>query len=159
MRNWLFLLVLVLIGIFQVTFLEFFKLFGLKPDLLLIGMVVANLFFSRRSWAILFSIFAGAFKDIFTTGAFGINIVLFSLWSFLIARLSKKIALDTDFMRLALVFLVCLLHNIITGLIFANQGRGIIWGMFLRIVTIGSLYTTLVSALLFRLTRVVFKID
>jgi len=147
MKNWIFFLIIIVLGMLQVTILNYFKIFGVGPDLLLISVVIASLFFEFK-WAFVLSVFAGLFKDIFGANIFGINTLLFPLWSFLIVRLNKEITIDYNFIRIALVFIVSLLHNTITGLILIYSGNLIPLGLFLRIVSLQSIYTALVLPLI-----------
>ncbi len=146
----LYLFIIFVIGIFQVTLLDFFKIFNVKPDLLLISAVIASLVFKFK-WALFFSIFAGIFKDVFVVSTFGINTLLFCLWSFLILKLTKEIPIDNNFIRLILIFIIAFLHNIISGLFLFYSGKPIPLGIFLRTVSIGSIYTALVLLLVFKI--------
>jgi len=148
-------LVVIILGLLQVIILDYFKIFGVKPDLLLISAVIASLVFEFK-WAFILSLFAGLFKDVFGATTFGINTLLFALWSFLIVRLNKEITIDYNFIRMVLIFIVCLLHNTITGLIFIYLGNFIPLGIFLRIVSVGSIYTALISLLVLKLSEPIF---
>lgn len=147
MKKWIFFVIIVALGMLQVTILNYFKIFGVKPDLLLISVVIASLFFEFK-WAFILSVFAGLFKDIFGANIFGINTLLFPLWSFLIVRLNKQITIDYNFVRIALIFIISLLHNTITGLILIYSGNLILLGLFLRIVSLQSIYTAVVLPLI-----------
>lgn len=155
MKNLIFFLIIVILGIVQVTLLDYFKVFGVKPDLLLIGACFASLVFEFK-WALVLSLFAGLFKDILGTYVFGINTLLFALWSFLIARLNKEITIDYNFIRMALVFIISLIHNTLSGLILIYLGNLIPLGLFLRIVILQSIYTALVLPLIFKLWEPIF---
>jgi rod shape-determining protein MreD len=80
------IIITLILGVFQVTFLNYFRIFGVKPDLLLVAVVIAGLFLETRA-AIIFGMFAGIFKDVFRVNAFGLNVILFSLWGFLSANI------------------------------------------------------------------------
>jgi len=147
MRKWIFFLILViLLALFQVTLLDYFKIFKVKPDLLLIGVVIASLIFDLR-WSFILSILLGIFKDTFLVTTFGINTLLFPLCSFLIVKLSKEITIDDNLMRLALVFIVSIVHNTLTGLILIYLGNFIPLGIFLRTVFLSAVYTTAIFPL------------
>lgn len=152
MKNWVFFVLVLILGILQLTFLDWFKIFNLNPDLLLISAVIISLSVGWRT-ALALSVFAGLFKDSFGANIFGINTILFSLWSFSIARLNKKISIDNNFMRITLVFMVALLHNTINGIILLYLGRVIPLGIFLRIVLFASIYTTLASPLIYLMVK------
>ncbi len=158
MRYWIFFLAVIVLGILQMTILDYFKVFGVKPDLLLISVVIAALVFEFKR-AFILSVFAGILKDAFGANAFGINTLLFPLWSFLIIRLNKEITIDYNFIRIALVFIISLLHNTITGLILIYSGNLIPLGLFLRIVSLQSIYTALVLPLMFKIGEPIFSKD
>lgn len=158
MRNWVFFIIIVLLGILQMTLLDYFKVFAVKPDLLLISVCFVSLVFEFK-WAFILSVFAGLCKDIFATPAFGLNTLMFALWSFLIARLNKGVTIDYNFIRMALVFIICLLHNTIIGLVLIYLGNLIPLGIFLRIVIFQSIYTALVLPLIFKVGEPIFLKD
>lgn len=153
MRNWLFLPIIVVLGILQVTILDYFGIFGVKPDLLLISVVILSLFSLRLKWILFLSIFVGILKDLLGVNAFGINTLLLPLWSFLIIKLSKKITIDNNFIFATVVFIITVFNDIITTLIFLFLGNLVQWGIFLRITFLGSLYTAFVSPLIFKFIK------
>lgn len=151
MKSFVFIIVIIiLVAIFQVTILDIVKIFNNKPDLLLICVALAALFLKPRQ-ALIASAVAGILKDFFYTASFGINTILFVLWSLSIMGLSKKITLDYDPVRIGLIFIISFLNNVITGLIIFYLGNFIPLGIFLRNVIIGSIYTTAVFVLPLRI--------
>ncbi len=157
MRNWLFLLIVLILGILQVTVMDYFKIFGTGPDLLLIAVVIAGLIFDFRL-ALFCGLLAGVFKDSFGLNTFGINTLIFALWSFLIAQVSRRLSINTNFRRMALIFIVALIHNLLNGLSLAFSGKSIPLGIFLRILFISSIYTALALPAVFRITELSLKI-
>jgi rod shape-determining protein MreD len=149
MKSFIFFLVIVILGVLQLTVVDYFKVFNLRPDLFLIAAVMAGLIFNLRR-ALAFSIFAGMLKDVFGVTGFGLNSLLFFLWGLLIARLSREVSLDNNFIRIGLVFIIAVMHNTISGIIFIYSGNFVPLGIFLRIVCFGSLYTALISPLVFK---------
>jgi rod shape-determining protein MreD len=142
MKSFVFILVIIMLAILQVTILDIVKIFNNKPDFLLICVVVASLFFEPKQ-ALIASVFAGILKDIFYTAPFGINTVLFLVWSLLIAGLSKKISIDYYLIRMSLMFIISLLNNVVTGLIISYLGNFIPLGIFFRNVILSAIYTTI----------------
>jgi rod shape-determining protein MreD len=142
-----------MLALLQATILEHFNVLGAKPDLILISVVIASLYFEAK-WALFSSVFAGILKDAMGVYAFGINTLLFPLWAYLIIRLSKKISTDNDFIPAAFIFIVVILHNIIARLIFLSFANSVMpLGVFARITFLGSLYTALVFLLVLRVIR------
>lgn len=157
MRHLLFLLAVVALGLLQVTFLDYFRIFGIRPDLLLISAGLAGMVFELR-WALIFSLFAGFFKDACAVNTFGINTSLFVLWSILIVKLTKEISIDGNLIRIVLIFIIAVIHNTIVGLILISSGNLIPLGLFLRIVFVGSIYTALVLPLVVKAIKPIYPV-
>lgn len=156
MKKWFFLLIIVILGALQVTILDYLKIFHVRPDLLLITLVVASLNFDLRT-AIIFGAFAGIIKDVFGASAFGLNTLLFPLWSFLLYKLSREITVDDDLIRMGLVAALVIIHNIAFGIILISKGEFVSFGIYLRIVIVETVLTTLVSPLVFMISRPVYS--
>lgn len=157
MRKWLFLPILIICGIFQATVLDHLRIFGVKPDLILVGVVAASLS-SDLKWALFLSIAAGILKDSLSANTFGINTLLFALWSFLIIKLSRNISLDNNFLRAALVFVVIVTNGIIIRLLYFFLGRFIPPGIFLRTLFLEALYTAAVLPLVFKAIKLLYPL-
>lgn len=152
-RIFAFIFIVLALGLFQATWLDFFRVFGIKPDLLLASVFAASLFFEFR-WAFLFSILAGITKDAFGSTPFGLNTLLFSLWSYLISKLSRKVSIEDDIAAASLFFIVALLHNILTGISIIYSGSFIPFGIFLRIIFFAALYAALTLPLISKIVRI-----
>jgi len=157
-KKLIFISVIIIFVLLEATVLNCVNVFNVKPDLLLACVIIASLFL-EPAWAIFLSIFAGILKDIFSVNAFGMNTILFFLWSLLIVRLSRKITFESNYIRLALVFIIAVLNNIVIRLVFLFLGNFISWGIFLRITFIESLYTALIFPLVLKLTHTLFVIE
>ncbi|MBN2830804.1 MAG: rod shape-determining protein MreD [Candidatus Omnitrophica bacterium] len=147
-------IVFILTAIFallQVTLLDYFRIFGAKPDLLLIAVFFGCLFLKQKK-AFALGIFSGLFKDIFSLNAFGLNTVLFPAGVILIAKLMRRVSIEDNLSRILLIFVVALLNNIISGLVLVYTGVYIPLGIFLRIIIFSSMYTAAVFYLTIRLT-------
>lgn len=141
---------LIILAILQATIFNYFRIFQVKPDLLLISVVFIGLSAWELRWVLFFAILAGAFKDIFTANTFGINTLLFPLWGFLIMKLAKKVSLEGWYIRAGLVFVTVVLNVIVARAINLSLGNYIPTGIFLRVTFWESLYTLAVSLLIFR---------
>ncbi len=158
MKKLIFISVIIIFVLLEATVLNCVNVFNVKPDLLLACVIIASLFL-EPAWAIFLSIFAGILKDIFSVNAFGMNTIFFFLWSLLIVRLSRKITFESNYIRLALVFIIVMLNNIVIRLVFLFLGNFISWGIFLRITFIESLYTALIFPLVLKFTHTLFVIE
>jgi len=150
MRKLGFLLIIVVLGISQVTILDYLKVFWIKPDLLLIAVVLVSIL-SELKLAIFIAILCGIFKDIFAVQAFGINTLSFPLWSLITLKLSREIPLDDNYIYVALIFFAVVFNDLIRLIfIFFSNSSVLPLNVFLRITFLESLYTASVSPLIFK---------
>ena len=139
---------ILILGILQATILSRFKIFNISPDILLAASVIVGILFGLR-WALPLGLFAGLLKDSFSVGVFGINTLLFVLWSFLAVRLSRKIVIDDTLRASVVVFIAAILNNLLRALVFIYSGYAVPAGIYFRIAFIGSVYTGLFAPLVF----------
>ncbi|MDD5130077.1 MAG: rod shape-determining protein MreD [Candidatus Omnitrophica bacterium] len=152
MKNLSFLLVIIIFTILGIKWPDFLNFFYCKPDLLLV-FTVSLVFYTDFKTALVFAILAGMAKDVFLPWGFAVNTICFSLWSYAVARLSRQISVEEDYIRLAIVLVVALLNNFIIGLQSVSAGNIMPPGIFLRNLIIISAYTTLLSPFVFKLTK------
>lgn len=150
MRKWAFLLIVLSFGLIQVTLLNHLKIFSVKPDLLLICLVFANIAFDFK-WIFIFCVLAGALKDILGLMPFGINTVIFALWGFLLFKLSRKITVDNTFIYTALIFIISIINAFVLRATLIFLGHPIVsLGIFFKITALESLYTAALTPLVFK---------
>ena len=152
MKNLLFLLTIIILATLGLLWPFFLNFFYCKPDLLLIFMV-ALVFYTDFKTALIFGILAGLAKDAFLPWPVAINTICFSAWSYLVYRLGRQISTEENFLRMAVVLVVALLNNFIIGIQSVAAGNIIPPGIFLRNLIIVSVYTSLLSPLIFKLTK------
>ena len=153
MKKGIFFIFILILGLLEVTLLDSFKVFGVKPNLLLISISLAGLYFDLK-WAFVLGIFAGILKDSLGANSFGINVQLFPLWIFLIIELSKKIPIDHNLIRMILIFIIGIFNSIITRLIFFVLGGFVTsLAIFLRVTFLESLYTVAILPLMFKVIK------
>jgi len=146
-KNFVFLI--LFLALLQVTFLQYFRIFGIKPDLFLICVVISSLYF-EVVYALAMSLLCGILKDTFSIGIFGINTFFFPILSFLVMKLSRKVDLDNTPVLCAAAFLVTFFYGIISRIAFSYMGMVIPFWAFLRISLLESLYTALIFPLVIR---------
>lgn len=156
MKKLYFAAAIFLACVLEVTALNHFRIFNVKPNLLLIAVVTASLIFDFK-WAIFFSITAGVLKDVFCPASTAFNTVLFACFSLLITILSRKISVENNYVRAALVFVILFLNTIAYRIIFIYLGRHVAAGIFFRVAFLESLYTLLISCLVFRIIRPILQ--
>ncbi|HNX81667.1 MAG TPA: rod shape-determining protein MreD [Candidatus Omnitrophota bacterium] len=137
-RKFLFFLIILAVACMQATVLNCVSLFGVKPDVLLLLVIVCGLYFSP-GWALGYSIVAGCCKDLFTASGWGINIVLFAVLSILLEMLRKRIRFDNQNIRLSVVYLSCLAYYL-SSVVFIPRSSVIPTGVFLRSILVGPIY-------------------
>lgn len=145
MKNLAFFIFILACAFLQVTFLDFFRAFGVKPDLILMAMVIVNLTLDRK-WAFGLSVFSGMLKDLLALHTFGVNTLSFALWSYLLIKLSRKVSLESMYLRMALLFVVLVSNDIITR-------AALPFGIFLRITFLEAVYTACLLPLAFKAVR------
>ncbi|MFH1640793.1 MAG: rod shape-determining protein MreD [Candidatus Omnitrophota bacterium] len=152
MKKWLIVLIIIILALLEVTLLDYIRVFGTKPDLLIISVFVLS-FYAGFKWALPLAILAGALKDAFGSYPFGLNTLLFSVWSILLIKLSKKVSIDSDLIRAILVFIILVFNNIIARMILLFSGNSIPLGIFLRVTFLESLYTASVLPLVLKFIK------
>lgn len=152
MKKLFYLLAIIILATLELSWPNFLNFFYCKPDLLLIFMV-ALVFYTDFKTALLFAILAGLVKDVFLPWTLAINTICFSIWSYLIYRLSRQISTEDDYVRWAIILVVALLNNFIIGLQSVVAGNIIPPSIFLRNLIIVSVYTTALSPFIFKLTN------
>lgn len=153
MKKISYFVILSVFGVLQATILNSFRIFGVKPDLLLISVVIIS-FSSELRWALIFSIYAGILKDILGAHAFGINTLIFPFWAFLIIKLSRKISIDNNFIPTLFILVIGIADSIIFKLIFSSLQNLIIpLGIFSRLMCLESIYTALIFHFIFKFAK------
>ncbi len=100
-KNIYFILLIALF--FQTALLNHLRIFGAKPDLLLICVVFFSLFLGSGA-GLECGILAGVFKDIFALDFFGINTFILGITGFTVGVLNAKFFKDSKTTQLVLVF-------------------------------------------------------
>ena len=152
MKKLFFLLTIIILATLGLNWPNFLNFFYCKPDLLLIFMV-ALVFYTDFKTALLFGILGGLAKDVFLPWTLAINTICFSIWSYSVYRVGRQISTEEIYVRLAIVLVVALLNNFIIGLESLATGNIIPPGIFLRNLIVVSVYTSLLSPLIFKLTK------
>ncbi|MDD5565704.1 MAG: rod shape-determining protein MreD [Candidatus Omnitrophica bacterium] len=136
----------------QATWLNALKVFSVKPDLLLITMIIATLNF-KPGKAMALSVYTGVLKDIFSPFPVGLHTLLFPLWSLFIIALSKKIVIDGTLLYSVLAALVVILQSIGARIVLVFLGETMPPGVFLRIMILGALYTAFAMPVIWKLLK------
>jgi len=152
MKKWFLLFSIPILGFFQVTVLSRFQVFGVKPDLLLIGVVITSVLLSR-GWALLGAFLAGMFKDVFLVDSFAVNTMLFVLWSLVLNKVSRKVIIDDRYALMAVVFIAVFINNLIIRFILLSCGKTVSLGIFSRITIISAVYSAALLPLMYAVLK------
>ena len=153
MKKWLLILLSIIILLtLQIKWPAAFSFFNLKPDLLL-AFAIALVFYFNFKIALIGAALAGLFKDAFLPSFMAMNTFSFSIWSYLVFRLSSQISTENNYVRLAIILIVALFNNAVIGIQSLNSGNFIPAGIFLRNLLVVSVYTLALSPLILKLTR------
>ena len=152
MKKWFFLAIIAGLAFLQLIWPGWLTFFYCKPDLLL-ALAAALVFYLDFKIALVFAVLAGLAKDAFLIEPFALNTILFSLWSYAIYILSRQISTENTYIRVAIVLIAAFLNNMITGILIVNSGSIIPPGIFLRNLIISSVYTAVLSPLIFKLAK------
>lgn len=144
------ILLIYFFSLLQATILNNFRFFGIKPDLLLVVIVILSVFLEWR-WVLFYSLFAGILKDAFCFEPFGVNTVLFPLISYLVYKVSRKISVEDIYALMVVVFAAVILNNSIIRVIFVFSAKIIPSGIFTRGIFIESLYSAVLSPLVVKM--------
>lgn len=153
MRTRFFFVAVFVACMLQVTAVNHFKIFGIKPDLILISIVLVSLFCEWKV-AVALSIMCGAFKDIYGAGPFVLNTILSPLWSILVINLARRLSIDINLTRAVLVFIIAVLNAFAIALFLWYMGTAVAFGVFIRTTFLDSLYTALLSLLVFKAFKI-----
>ena len=144
------LLALFIIALMQSTLLNYFRIFNVKPDAILAALVIFVAFFNLR-WSVSFAFLGGVFRDIFSILPFGLNTSLCILWIILAKQISRRLSMENELTRSAILCLIIILNSLALQSILFIVDRPIVMGVFFRIASIESILTLLLALPMYRL--------
>lgn len=136
--------------IFQAALVDYFKIFGVKPDFLLVALFIGGLFLELK-WALVTGFILGAIKDAFLLNTLSLNTALFIFWVIFSYKVSQRVSIDDNLSRSLLLGVIALLNNLISGIFLIFLGSTVSLGIFFKILFFSSLYTFLVCYLFLRI--------
>ncbi|HBV98758.1 MAG: rod shape-determining protein MreD [Peptococcaceae bacterium BICA1-7] len=117
----LFLMLLMGLAIFlQVTLLNFFPLFGVKPDLILM-LVVFNSFLKGSREGALVGLLGGVFIDLANGSYIGMNSLALMIVGYLVGFTESKIYKDSSIIIIFLVWVASLLDQLLTYILLYSM--------------------------------------
>lgn len=143
--------ILILALWLHMTVLNYFQVFGAKPDLLLICVIFFALFFGESA-GLATGIAAGILKDIFALDFFGINAFILGLTGFLIGAMNTKFAKESRSAHLFVVFLFTIFAMSFHYLLFAAFSKPVgmvFFGYLFSSVLPAAVYTSIIAVPIF----------
>jgi len=145
-------LVVFACALLQVSVMDAVRVFGVKPDLLVIAVVIASLE-CERGFALLAALFCGLLKDTLSVTPFGLHTFLFPVMSMLIIFTARKITLDSTALASITSFFFIIVYDVASRAAYALLGQSISIPAYLRISSLQALYTAAVFPLVSRLIK------
>ncbi|MFH1577894.1 MAG: rod shape-determining protein MreD [Candidatus Omnitrophota bacterium] len=149
-------LILFIAGLTQATLLNYFRIFSVKPDIILAVLIISSLFLNL-GWSVSLAFFGGIFCDLMGNLPYGFNAILFILSIILVKRISSKLSVENIFIRNAVICLIIVLNNLAVRFILLALGSSLAFGIFLRFTVIQSILTLLAALPIYRLLAHSFK--
>lgn len=144
-------IILLLAFTIQVTILEYIKLAGARPDIMVLFVVFFGLFFGAGT-GFEAGLISGLLKDIYSLDIFGVNTVILALTGLIVGALSPKFFKESIFTQFTIVFVFMLVsmlaHFAVSSLIRKITYISMPEYLF-RLIIPSSLYTALLSFAVF----------
>lgn len=146
--------------ILQMTVLNYLRIFGAAPDLLLITVIFFGLFFGAGA-GLESGIIAGILKDVFALDFFGINMFICALTGLLAGALNTKFsreAKSTQFVLTLSFTAFSMISRILLASVFSRFHMLYFWEYIFASVLPVSLYTAAVSIPVFARFIAIFNL-
>ncbi|MDD2702959.1 MAG: rod shape-determining protein MreD [Candidatus Omnitrophica bacterium] len=140
MKNLRFFLIIVAAAVLQSSVVDYFRVFRVSPDLLLICVVLASLHAGWRG-ALALSFLGGVLKDCLGLNPAGFYTVLFPLIGFITVKLSRDLAIDNGPFGALFIFVVAFICDICIMISLGFLGTVVSRGIMFRILAVEPLYT------------------
>jgi len=148
MKKWHFFAFIFICLLLQLTFLHGLSLWGVRPNLILIILIISCLKLDLK-WAVALGIYSGFMQELFTINALPVDIFLYPAVSLLVVKLSRKITLENNLLRLILVLVVVLTVSAIR-LAMNTSGQIIPMGVMFRTILLEMALSLIVTPLVIK---------
>ncbi|NOY76777.1 MAG: rod shape-determining protein MreD [Calditrichaeota bacterium] len=150
MTNSGFLIFFILSFLLQIGLVPFLEIKGIKPDLLLIFVIIFSLQ-RERFWGTLVGFFVGLIQDFFSTGFLGVFALAKTFSAFLVQTISEGSFEKGGAYFGGLVFTISLFHDFLVNWISVwGTGTSLV-SVIIRSVIPGAVYTTVVAVIVYEL--------
>ncbi len=144
-------IVLLISYILETTLLSSISFFGASPKLVLV-IIICYSMVSGKEKGVLAGVITGFFVDIFSNGAFGINILLFTYSSAIAGALSERVFGKNAITSVVITFIVSFMYGIIFALAMyiMKIDRNIVYFIFAYFLPM-SVYNAILSFFMYLL--------
>lgn len=131
---------------------EHVALFGFQPDFAMIALV----FIAESTGfvqCILFGFAIGFFQDVYSPEYLGYNSLTMSVLAFILAFIRERLTTENFSVRLLMIFITCLLHDLIYLSMYAGFDFAILFNIYVWNSIIGAAYTSVLAMVLISLRK------
>ena len=144
------ILVLFIIAVLQSTLLNHFRVFNVKPDIILVALIISVSFFDFK-WSMVFSFLVGIFRDSFSILPFGLNTIICILWVFLAKQIYRRLSTEDKLISYAVPCMIVLLNNLTLQVILFLLGKTIALSIFAKVVILEFVFALLLVIPLYKI--------
>ncbi len=141
MRTFRNILIIALVLLVQSTLTSRFAIFGVRPDLVLI-LLILLVNDSGPVESIVYGFFIGFLQDVYTPEYLGANAFSMSLVAFLLDVSRDRFTVENYPVRTLVGFLACILHDIVLLSFYTKFDYGMMTDLFIRESLPGAVYTS-----------------
>lgn len=143
----------VLFAIIQISALNYIELLNVKPNILLVSVILLALYKGSRA-GLEAGIIAGLLYDVSSTGTFGVSTLSFMLCGYAVGLLGRNVYEENLVLRSLIVFIFSLANGLIYYFVSSIfQAMPPFVPSIKHIILPYSLYTALISPLIFLILK------
>jgi rod shape-determining protein MreD len=142
--------ILFIIALSQYTLFNYFRIFNVKPNVILAALIMLVPFFSL-GWSVAFAFLSGILRDIFSGLPFGLELCLCIIWIILAKQIFRRLSPENNLIRSVILCLIIVLNNFATQSVLFVLDRSLSLDIFLKIVSIESILTLILALPIYRL--------
>ena len=156
-KKLLLVILAILFALLQSTFLNSLQVFGVKPNILLILVIFASLYYGC-AFGLAAGIFCGICHEATTALPGGSLIFAYAATAIILGRINRLIynegLLNSFLTTLAVALIVYLWLGLFVHIFYAYPP---LFGSLMRVILPASFYTALLSPLMFRFLKIAFN--
>lgn len=149
-REWLIWLIIIYACLLlESSVLVHFTIFGAKPDLLLVGVVLVGLLQGKKE-ALSKGFFVGLVEDLFIGRFVGSNALVKALVGFLSGQVEREIVKENVVIAVSMVWVFTIVNHLLYGALMILLGNANILGLdYLRTLLTSAFYNGLLTIVVF----------